>query len=204
MHRRLARWRDRLDWSRVHLFWGDDRFVPHDDPGSNYRMARETLLDTLALAPAQVHPIPADAASADAAARAYEEELRAFCAAARREPPGIDLAVQGMGDDGHTASVFPGSEALWRTDRLVVGAAGPPPYRERVTFTLHAINACRCVLFLVEGTNKAALVRQILKGARDPAIPASMVRPGTGCLIWCVDREAHGTSGDPDPERDPK
>jgi 6-phosphogluconolactonase len=178
-----------IDWSRVDVFWGDERCVPPDHAESNYGVARELLLDRLpGLRAAAVHRMPADAADLDRAARRYQGEVaRAFGTdpgAAR--PPAFDLVWLGMGRDGHTASLFPGSAALVERRRWVMASWAPGPAVWRMTFTLPIINAARLALFVVAGADKAVPLRAVRAGARD--LPAALVRART--TLWLVDAAA--------------
>ncbi|HEX8336533.1 MAG TPA: 6-phosphogluconolactonase [Pyrinomonadaceae bacterium] len=177
-----------VDWPNVHVFFGDERMVPPDHSESNYRMAREALLSRVPIPPENVHRIEG-VGDAVANASAYESEMRGLFGEV--EWPRLDHVLLGMGDDGHTASLFPGTEALGET-RLWVA----PNWVEklgawRVTLTAPVINAARRVTFLVTGAGKAARLREVLKGERDPArLPSQLIRPPDGTLEWFVDREA--------------
>lgn len=186
----LAGRRDALDWSVVEFFWSDERVVPPDHPDSNVRMAREALLDPLGIDAARIHP-PRTELGADDAATAYEIELRT------RAPddgtPHFDLILLGMGDDGHTASLFPGGAELdVEENSLVVSSTAPFDPPERVTFTLPLIDAARSVLFVVSGAAKAPALRRIFDGDRD--LPAARVAPRDGELLWMVDADAADVS----------
>jgi 6-phosphogluconolactonase len=180
-------YRERIDWSKVHIFWGDERCVPPEDSESNYRMARETLLDHVLLPPDHVYRIRGEADPAAAAAE-YEQQVTAFFGDSE---PRLDLILLGMGDDGHTASLFPGTPALDETQRWVI-----PNYVEgkkmwRITFTVRAINAARNVVFLVSGSGKAERLREVLRGPRQPhQLPSQLVNPTDGDLTWLVDKAA--------------
>lgn len=185
-----SEYRDRIDWGRTHLFWGDERYVPYSDPMSNWGMARKALVGPLGIAPANVHPMPTSFADPDEAARAYERTLREHFGG---EMPRFDLVLLGMGPEGHTASLFPGSAALEEAERWVmpVRVAAEPPLR--LTLTLAVLNAAQEVFFLVAGPDKCAIVRKLLSlvpGERAP-YPAARVRP-LGRVILFVDRAAHG------------
>jgi len=181
-----APYRDRLPWSRIHLFWGDERCVPLDHPESNYRQAQETFISRVPIPAANVHRILGEL-SPDAAAHAYSAELRAFFG----DPwPTFDLILLGMGDDGHIAALFPGSPAIHETEKPVVATTGQYQDRpaQRVTLTLPAINAARDIFFLVAGAAKAPAVHAVLHGP--PAgFPAQQVHPA-GCLTWFLDEAA--------------
>lgn len=177
-----------IDWPNVHVFFGDERTVPPDHPDSNYRMAYETLLARVPVPPENIHRIEG-VGSASANASLYESEMRGLFGDV--EWPRLDHVLLGMGDDGHTASLFPGTQALGEK-RLWVA----PNWVEklgawRVTLTAPVINAARHVTFLVTGAGKAARLREVLKGERDPLrLPAQLIRPSDGTLEWFVDREA--------------
>lgn len=183
-----ADYRHALDWERVDVFFGDERHVPHDDEDSNFRMARDTLLDGLPLSPDRIHPMPT-ADSPDADARAYEETLRAYFGDGL---PAFDLLLLGMGADGHVASLFPGSPALDETERWVVATESPPssPVRDRVTLTFPALNAARTVLFLVAGASKRDALAAVHRDPGD-APPAERVE-AQDRLLWFVDEDAAG------------
>jgi 6-phosphogluconolactonase len=180
-----------LPWDRMFFFWGDERHVPPDNPDSNYRMAKETLLSKVAIPPANIFPVPAENPDASAAAEAYEQTLRKFFALAPREFPRFDLILLGMGPDGHTASLFPETAALQEKSRLVMANWVEKLNASRITFTLPVLNAARCVAFLVSGTDKAAVLHEVLEGnAPAEKYPSKLVRPDAGKLIWFVDRAA--------------
>jgi len=177
-------YRDTFPWTRTHLFWGDERFVPHADPLSNYRMTREAMLDRVPISAANIHPVPTEGLTPDAAAAAYDAELRAYHA---RDPdqPLFDVVLLGLGTDGHTASLFPGSPALKEQERLAVAVVGTRP-ESRITLTYPALQSSRHVAFLVTGADKRPVFERIAAGSDDPA---ARVRSG-GDLHWFVDRAA--------------
>jgi 6-phosphogluconolactonase len=180
-----------LPWAQMFFFWGDERHVPQDNPDSNYRMAKETLLSKVPIPPANIFPVPAENPDAAAAAEAYEQTLRKFFALAPGELPRFDLILLGMGPDGHTASLFPETAALQERSRLVVANWVEKMETSRITFTLPVLNAARCVAFLVSGTDKAAALHQVLEGnAPAEKYPSRLVQPSDGKLIWFVDRAA--------------
>jgi len=185
-----ADYRDQIDWDRTHLFWGDERYVPDSDPLSNCRMARKALIHPLGIAPANVHPMPTSFADPEQAARAYEQTLRAHFG---DQMPRFDLVLLGLGPEGHTASLFPGSSALEEEKRWVmpVRVAAEPPLR--LTLTLAVLNAAREVFFLVSGPDKCAIVRKILSLSPEETspFPAARVR-SHGRVIWFLDRAAQG------------
>lgn len=176
-----------IAWEGWHVFWGDERCVPPDHEDSNYRMAREALLDKVAIPRAQVHRIRGEDPPQDAA-DAYERELREAFGQAR---PNFDLVLLGMGDDGHTASLFPGTGALEERERPVAPTSSPGPGTPRVTFTLPLINAARRVVFVVTGAAKAPVVRRVLAPSPgDPTLPAALVQPHAGQVTWLLSEDA--------------
>lgn len=182
--------KQQIDWSNAHIFWGDERFVPPDDPNSLWWMARETFLGATPIPTANIHPMPTVGLTPTAAAQQYAHTLTQFFAPA---PPRFDLILLGLGPDGHTASLFPGQPAL--TDaRLVTAvhnAPKPPPTRLTLTFSL--INQAANIIFLVTGAEKAAAVAQVLRGERDlEQWPAQGVQPANGRLLWLLDQAARG------------
>ncbi|MDX6478770.1 MAG: 6-phosphogluconolactonase [Gaiellaceae bacterium] len=169
------------DWSRVEVWWGDDRCVPPDDELSNYRMAKEALLDRLAVPPAAVHRIEGELDPAEAADR-YDRALQGVR---------LDLNLLGIGPDGHTASLFPDASTLDVRDRLAVAAEpGLEPFVPRVTLTVPANSAAAHVLFVVTGAAKADAARRAFGGPPDPGTPASLVRSESGHTTAILDREA--------------
>ncbi len=172
----------RIDWSRWQIFFGDERAVPPDHEKSNYRMAREAFLDNVPIAADNVHRIHGELPR-EQAARAYAETLGT-------EP--LDLVLLGMGDDGHTASLFPGSPALEEKERAVVTSESPVPPRERVSLSLPTIDAARAVLFLVTGAGKADRLAQMLGERKSgaPKLPSARIAPKSGELFLYVDEAA--------------
>jgi 6-phosphogluconolactonase len=186
-----APYRQRVPWERTHVFFGDERHVPPDHPDSNYRMAREALLAHVPAA--SVHRIRAEDPDAARAAAAYEMELRRFFGIVEADaaPPQIDLVLLGLGPDGHTASLFPGSSALEERRRWAVALFVERLESRRITLTLPVINRARTVLFLVSGSDKAdALARVLGPTPEAELLPAGRVRPEAGALLWIVDRPA--------------
>ena len=180
----------RFPWERVHWFWCDERFVPHDHRESNYRMARDAFLGDVAVPPANIHPVPTEGMTPQQAAAAYEADLRRFHGAHRTrvERPLFDVTLLGMGADGHTASLFPGQAALEERERWVV-AATDPRARPRITLTYPALESSREIAFLVAGAEKRDALRRVRAG--DLALPAARIRPA-GSLHWFTDRAAAG------------
>jgi 6-phosphogluconolactonase len=177
----------RVDWSKVHVFWGDERCVPPDHPGSSFRMAREALLDRVLLPEGNIHRVRGEL-DPEEAARAYADELHSFFGA---EWPSFDLVLLGMGSDGHTASLFPGSPALDEKRRPVVAVTAHYEDRpaRRVSLTVPAINTARQVIFLVAGASKAGIVSAVLEGPPE-RYPAQLIQPAAGQLAWMMDAPA--------------
>ena len=191
-----SRFREQIPWARVHVFWGDERYVPPDDAQSNYRMAKETLLDHVPCPNANVHPMPTHLSAPDAAARDYEATLRSYFS---DESPAFDLVLLGLGPEGHTASLFPGSPALAEPRRWVLAVTAPADPSSRLTLTFPGLNRAANAYFLVTGSNKARALHDILTGTADPnTCPAAGVRLAAGTLIWWVDRDAAAQQVDPD------
>jgi 6-phosphogluconolactonase len=199
LHERLARppLSDTVDWAHVHVFWGDERFVPPDDAESNYRMARETLLAHVPIPAANIYPVPTVGGTPEAAAGAYAETITALLNPDEEklsaETPRFDLILLGMGPDGHTASLFRGHPEVVRPSEALVAAVhnAPKPPPIRVTFTYKLLNTAANVIFLVAGADKAATLREVLRGPFDRArLPAQGVQPEQGSLVWLVDAAA--------------
>jgi len=179
-----------IPWARVHLFWGDERCVPPDHGDSNYRLVRERLINHVPIPPANVHRMPGEMDPVEAAAR-YEEQLREFFAQHGGGFPVFDLILLGLGEDGHTASLFPGTRALRESARWVAGHYVDAQKGWRITLTPPVINAAHTLVFIVSGAGKAAVLKEILEGPLRPdTLPAQIVRPADGTLLWMLDREA--------------
>lgn len=179
-----------VDWEHLHVFWGDERCVPPDHTESNYRMARLTLLDQVPLPLTNIHRIKGELDPAQAAAD-YEQTLRQFFARRRDGSVRFDLILLGMGDDGHTASLFPGTPALEETERLVVENYVEKLDSWRITLTVPVINAADRVTFLVSGKSKAETLQQVLEGSNQPyELPSQLIQPTSGNLLWMVDEPA--------------
>ena len=185
--------RDRVPWERVHLFWGDERCVPHDHADSNYRMTREAMLDHLPIPPDNVHPIPTDTTPQDGAAR-YDRTLRTWYGRENLDAarPLFDVTLLGLGEDGHTASLFPGSPTLGETFAWASATNSPGGTnvaQPRITLTLPAIASSGTVLFLAAGAGKRAILQRVWQGDHD--LPSARVR-ATGRTLWAIDRAAAG------------
>ena len=176
-----------IAWDKILFFFGDERHVPRDHPDSNYRMAWETLFSKLPIPPENIFPVPTEL-DPDQAAKTYEEILITVFRLKPGEFPRFDLILLGLGPDGHTASLFPGTAALQETSRLVVANWVEKFKAYRITFTYPVINNAENVLFLVSGADKATAVRQIVQDGLD--LPAARVRPKQGTLTWLLDRAA--------------
>ncbi len=184
-----GKYRDETPWERVHMFWGDERYVSADDPLSNYRMTREALLSHVPIPAANVHPAPTSLPTPEKAAEAYDAQLRGFFGAAE---PEFDVTLLGLGPEGHTASLFPGSPALEERQRWVVAvqvAAKPP---NRLTFTLPVLNRSRNTYFLVAGRDKREILAALRSepDSRPSQYPAGRVRPTAGRVLWFLDQAA--------------
>lgn len=179
-----------LPWEKIHVFWGDERYVPASHPDSNQGMARQAWLDQVSFPSENIHPMPTDASDPQVAAAQHEQELIAFFQTNPGEFPALDLILLGIGDDAHTASLFPNTAALQVSDRLIT--VGDKDGQPRITFTAALINQARCVLFLAAGANKQSALAQIFAPDADPMIyPARLIDP-QGELIWLLDRAAGG------------
>ena len=193
----LAReYREKMPWEHVHLFWGDERVVPPDHPESNYAMAYEALISQIKIPPENVHRVPVELDPPERAAEAYERDLQAFF---EGETALFDVALLGVGADGHTASLFPGAPALEECERWVryVLAPSESSIRRRITLTLPTLNRARAIFFLATGVEKRPIVQEILEYPEhgEPRCPAARVRP-LERAIWFLDAAAGtGVSG---------
>lgn len=177
--------REQVNWAQTHVFWGDERCVPLDDPRSNARMAQSALLNAVPVPQTQVHPILSHDLP-EKAAEAYDGLLREFFAG---EPHTFDLAFLGLGEDGHTASMFPGDAALTEKKRWAVAVLRPD--LTRITLTPAMFNRARTVAFLVSGRDKARILQKVLEGDYAPhQLPAQLIKPENGELLWLADQAA--------------
>jgi len=180
----------RMPWEKLDLYWVDERTVPPDHPESNYRMTREAMLDRVPLKPEQIHRMEGEL-DPDVAASRYESLLRNTFRLEGAETPRFDLVQLGMGDDGHTASLFPHTEALHEMGRLVTANQVPQKDTWRVTLTWPVINQGSSVFFLIGGKNKAELVKEVFTGQRDPErLPSQLIWPASGILTLILDKDA--------------
>jgi 6-phosphogluconolactonase len=177
--------RARVPWASIHFFWSDERHVSPDHPDSNYRMAHEAMLSRVPVLETNVHRVQSENPSAADAAKKYEETL---VKVTKDSLPRLDLILLGLGTDGHTASIFPGSDVLHETKRLVAAPWVEKLKTYRITMTLPLLNNAMSVLFLVSGTEKAEIVKEVLRGPN--RYPAQAVKPTKGQLLWLLDREA--------------
>ena len=180
--------KESLPWSKIHVFWGDERYVPATDKDSNQQMVRSALLDKVNIPPSNVHAIDTTAANPERDAQQHETELHQFFGTQEGEFPVFDLILLGMGDDGHTASLFPHTEALKNRDRAI--AVGNKDGQPRITFTIPLINQARCVVFLVAGENKRPALKKVFAPEGDNLeYPSRSIQP-QGELIWLLDENA--------------
>jgi 6-phosphogluconolactonase len=177
----------RVEWPQVHLFFGDERCVPPDHPDSNYAMVYQALISKVSIPAKNVHRIIGEHNPREGATL-YEDQLRAFFAGASW--PGFDLVLLGMGEDGHTASLFPGSDALNERSKWVVTAKAPASAQDRITLTVPVFNHAARVIFLVTGSGKAERLAQVLRSPGPDPLPAQAIQPIAGSLEWFVDQAA--------------
>ena len=184
-------YRSKIDWGSVHVFWGDERCVPPDHAQSNYKLAHDTLLKHVPIPTKQAHRMRGEDPNPETAALDYEKVLGTVFQLKPGKSPPFDLILLGMGADGHTASLFPGSPHLKEAKRLVVACDAPSRRQHRLTLTLPVINNARTVMFLVAGNGKEEALRRVLheKHTTDP-LPAKLVKPGHGRVIWLIDRQS--------------
>jgi 6-phosphogluconolactonase len=183
-------WRSQAPWESTHVFWGDERRVPASDPQSNYRMAREALLEHVPIPDDQIYRMDGEDLLGSAV-RDYEDKLWRYFKFERQEWPHFDLFLLGLGADGHTASIFPGTRAVSDLSSMVLAFQVPQLAAERITLTLSVINHARHILFLVAGQEKAKALASVLEGESRPSTyPAQAVRPVDGTLTWLVDQAA--------------
>lgn len=183
-----------LDWTRVHLFWGDERHVPPEDPQSNYGMAKAALIEHVPIPSENVYPVPATIPDAREAASRYEARIMEAFRLGPDDVPRFDLILLGMGPDGHVASIFPGTEAEREEKRLVMGNWVEAQQTWRITLTMPVLNAAAHAIVMVAGSEKATALRRVLRGPHTPPpLPAERLQPAKGTLLWLADREASPT-----------
>ncbi len=185
-------WKARLDWSRIVFLFGDERCTPPDHPESNFKMAHTSLFQPLNVHPDHIYRMKGEYEDPAAAAREYEETIRRLTNSPPPRVPSIDLALLGLGDDGHTASLFPGTIALQEDKRIVTVGHAPTGVRSRLTLTLGVLNHAAVVLFLVTGSGKAEMVRRVIESESeaDRSLPAARISPESGGLVWMLDHSA--------------
>ena len=183
-------YRSKIDWARVHIFFGDERFVPMDHEDSNYRMAREALIAHVPIPSANVYPVETESGTPETAAAAYAATLQGYYGQPTLDParPVFGMTLLGLGEDGHTASLFPGTAALAERDKWVTAVIGAKP-EPRITMTYPVLESSADVIFLVAGAGKAAMLKRMV--ARDPDLPASHVTPTGAFHVFC-DAAARG------------
>ncbi len=180
-----------MPWENVHFFWGDERHVPPDHADSNYRMTNEAMLSMVPVPPENIHRIRTEIPDAGKAAEDYEQELRGFFKLETEQLPAFDCVFLGMGPDGHTASLFPGTKALHERKRLVVSNWVDKFQSYRITLTIPVLNNADIVIFLVSGEEKAEPLRVVLEGKKQTdRFPSQLIEPTHGKLLWLVDRAA--------------
>jgi 6-phosphogluconolactonase len=183
--------RAQLPWDKIHFFWGDERHVPPDHPDSNYRMVYEAMLSNVPVPPENVHRIKAENADASRAAEDYEKILREFFRLEVGQLTRFDLVLLGMGLDGHTASLFPGTEVLHEEMQLVAAPWVEKFKTYRITLTPLVLNNTACIVFLISGEEKAETLRVVLQGEYQPErFPAQLIRPTNGRFLWLLDQAA--------------
>src|SRR4051794_18477305 len=186
-------WNEQFDWKHIHLFWGDERCVPIDHPDSNFGMVRRELLSKIDISADNVHRFKTELNDPNAVAADYEKTVREVFAVQTPEIPTFDLALLGLGENGHTASLFPHSPALHEAARLVVADYVEEVKTYRLTMTAPLINASRQITFLVSGAAKAQVMKDVLEGPRRPEeLPAQLIRPSSsdGEVTWLTDKAA--------------
>lgn len=178
-------------WAETHFFWGDERHVPPDHPDSNYRMVFETMLSRVPVRDENIHRFCGENPDAIEAAAEYEQTLASFFSTGSGDIPILDLVLLGMGDDGHTASLFPGTEVLGEKTRPAAAVWVPKFSAFRLTLTVPLFNRAKNVVFLVSGADKAEALRAVLSGEFEPQrFPAQLIRPDRGQLVWLIDHDA--------------
>lgn len=184
-------WQNQVSWDQVHLFWGDERHVSPDDPSSNFRMTQAQLIAQVPIPPENVHRMKAENPNAQTVAAVYEQDLKQSFQLAEGQFPQFDLVLLGMGANGHTASLFPGTAAIHEQIRLVVAPWVEEVNSDRITLTPPVINTAREVIFFVAGLEKAATLKAVLEGQYQPdRLPAQIIRLAQGKVTWMIDQAA--------------
>jgi 6-phosphogluconolactonase len=183
--------REKMPWSKTHFFWGDERHVPPDHPDSNYHMTQQAMLSKIIIPQENVHRVHGENPDAAAAAQEYETELQRFFGLTSEVFPRLDLVLLGMGPDGHTASLFPGTPALKEHKRIVTANPVAKFNTDRITMTYPTLNNAARIVFLVNGADKAEPLREVLQGKSQPDLyPSQNIAPTNGTLLWLIDRTA--------------
>ncbi len=188
-YRKLAGLQDDLSWNKTDVFLVDERFVPFDSDESNYGMIKDKLLNRVRIPAGKVHPVSTGEDSLQAAAKKYEGDLKEFFKLNVGEFPEFDLIMLGIGEDGHTASLFPGTSSLTENERLAIAVDLNKLKNKRISLTLPVINNAKNIIFLISGHNKAKALREILEG-KEKLLPASRVKPGKGRVFFLLDKSA--------------
>ncbi len=186
-----AQFREKFPWAGTQFFFGDERSVPPDDPDSNYRMASEAMLSKAPIKPDQVKRIPGEFKDLDQAALEYEKTLQSYFKLSAGQLPKFDVLLLGMGEEGHTLSLFPGTKALQDNGRLVLRNWVGKLYTNRVTITAPVANNAGLVIFMITRSDKALALKAVLEGPHEPEqLPAQLIQPAAGRLLWLLDNDA--------------
>lgn len=184
-------WRNRINWTKTHLFWGDERFVPATDSQSNYGMTKKALIDHLRIPAENIHRVMTENTTPEICAEAYAETIRKFFDVEVGAFPAFDFVLNGMGSNRHVLSLFPGRPTIHESKKLVVADYIPEVSMDRITMTAPLVNAARQTVMLIAGADKAEALNDVLYGSKDVDLkPAQLIDPKTGNLTWMVDREA--------------
>jgi 6-phosphogluconolactonase len=188
-YQRLAACPHPLPWDRIHVFFADERFVPHDDKVSNYHMINEHLLGHIPIPKENIHPVLVDGVLLEESANNYEADIRTFFEIGKNDIPVFDLIMLGIGANGHTASLFPGTALLQETKRLAIPVIAESLPSERVSLSLVVINNAKNICFLVTSKSKAVVLKDIIEN-RDSTLPAALVKPTQGTVLFLIDQAA--------------
>jgi 6-phosphogluconolactonase len=188
-YKRLSSYNRTFPWDRTDIFWADERYIPPNSNDSNYYSIKEHLLKRIHIPEKNIHPVPTQEETLDRSAKKYEEDIRGFFALGNDTFPEFDLIMLGIGEDGHTASLFPGTLSLQEQKRLAIPVITDRFPNERISFTLPVINNAKNIIFLVSGVNKASIVKEILEDKKS-ALPAALVKPKNGTVLLVMDQKA--------------
>ena len=190
-----------LPWNKTHVFIVDERFVPYESDENNYHMINRILLRHVSIPPKNIHPILTTEANSQSSAERYEQDIRAYCKNTRAKMPKFDMVFLGIGEDGHTASLFPRMKVLKERDRFAVPVPSPEESgNERISLTLPIINNSSNIVFIVSGKSKAGIVKKVIEGEGNE-LPATMVRPAEGKLLFLLDEEAGSSLSKKGPDK---